>query len=79
MGGDGGVGGAGGREVEPESRGVGGERAASAELIIPDELSADGDGSDEGFHLNCGVRMQGGSSARTIEGKHSFRLLFKAL
>ena len=65
--------------VHPQSRGVGWERAASAELIIPDELSEDGDGSDEGFHLNCGVRMQGGSSARTIEGKHSFRLLFKSL
>ncbi len=53
------------------SRGADWERPASVELIYPD-------GSEESFHVNCGVRMQGGSSARPGEGKHSFRLVFKA-
>ena len=52
------------------SRGVSWERAASIELIHPD-------GEREDLQVNCGVRMQGGSSARPGEGKHAFRLLFK--
>ncbi|MGQ9588672.1 MAG: chitobiase/beta-hexosaminidase C-terminal domain-containing protein [Planctomycetota bacterium] len=52
------------------SRGAEWERPASIELLYPD-------GSEDGFHANCGVRMQGGSSARPGEGKHSFRLVFK--
>ena len=53
------------------NRGRAWERPASAELFFPD-------GSQEGFQIDCGVRMQGGSSARPGEGKHAFRLLFKA-
>jgi hypothetical protein len=54
------------------SRGLAWERPASVELIDPDRPG-------EGFQVNCGVRMQGGSSARPGEGKHSFRLLFKSI
>jgi hypothetical protein len=58
--------------TNPQSRGVAWERRASVEIIYPD-------GHEDSFAVNCGVRMQGGSSARTIEAKHSFRLLFKSL
>ncbi len=50
------------------------ERAASAELILPQ-----GTNGATAFAVNCGVRMQGNASrdnARTP--KHSFRLLFKS-
>ncbi len=58
------------------SRGSGWERSASIELILPEGmLGPEGNGRE--FQVNCGVRMQGGSSARPGEGKHSFRLLFK--
>ncbi|HVR75874.1 MAG TPA: chitobiase/beta-hexosaminidase C-terminal domain-containing protein [Planctomycetota bacterium] len=54
-----------------ESRGVAWERSASAELIFPD-------GSEEGFQVDCGLRMQGGASRDPVRQlKHSFRLLFK--
>ena len=47
------------------------ERACSAELIYPDQ--------QQGFQINCGVRIQGGWF-RNHNGtkKHSFRLLFKS-
>ncbi|HEU0008470.1 MAG TPA: chitobiase/beta-hexosaminidase C-terminal domain-containing protein, partial [Verrucomicrobiae bacterium] len=50
------------------------ERAASAELILPE-----GANGSTAFAVNCAVRMQGNASrdnARTP--KHSFRLLFKS-
>jgi len=54
-----------------ENRGLAWERAASAELIFPD-------GSEEGFQVDCGLRMQGGASRDPVRQlKHSFRLLFK--
>ncbi len=55
--------------THPTSRGVGWERGGSVEYFTAD-------GSRPSFQVNCGIRMQGGSSARTIEGKHSFRLVF---
>ncbi len=46
------------------------ERAASVELIYPDDR--------KGFQANCGIRIQGGWNRRPEESpKHSFRLLFK--
>lgn len=46
------------------------ERAGSVELIYPD--------GQEGFQLNCGVRIQGGwFRSHSGTRKHSFRLLFK--
>ncbi len=46
------------------------ERMASIELIHPDGA--------RGFHVNCGVRIQGGWSRRPEESpKHSLRLEFK--
>jgi len=46
------------------------ERAGSAELIYPD--------GQEGFQLNCGIRIQGGwFRSHSGTRKHSFRLLFK--
>lgn len=44
------------------------ERVCSAEYMRPDGKS--------GFHVNCGLRIQGGVSRTGIE-KHSLRLLFK--
>jgi hypothetical protein len=56
----------------PREEGVAWERAASAELIHPD--------GSKGFQVNCGLRIQGGSSRfPTHSPKHSFRLLFKEL
>jgi len=54
----------------PGSEGVAWERPTSVELIYPD-------GSD-GFHVNCGIRIQGGYS-RSASRKQSFRLLFKGM
>jgi hypothetical protein len=56
----------------PERRGVEWERPASVELICPD--------SNDGFQVNCGIRIQGGwfrplSRAR----KNSLRLFFKGI
>jgi len=52
------------------SEGVAWERPGAVELIDPD-------GEEDGFRVNCGVRMQGGSSRSPNYPKHSFRLLFK--
>ena len=46
------------------------ERAASVELINPD--------GTEGFQVNAGLRIRGGSSRRDANPKHSFRLLFRS-
>ncbi|MBN1442793.1 MAG: chitobiase/beta-hexosaminidase C-terminal domain-containing protein, partial [Planctomycetes bacterium] len=56
--------------THPLDRGLAWERAASIEMIHPDAPEDD-------FQVNCGVRMHGNSSARPVEAKHSFRLLFK--
>ncbi len=53
-----------------QRRGRSWERACSVELMYPD-------GSEPGFQVNGGVRMQGNSSARPGEGKHTFRLVFR--
>ncbi|MDP2898335.1 MAG: lamin tail domain-containing protein [bacterium] len=51
--------------------GVAWERETSAELIYPD--------GDEGFQVNCGIRIQGGwFRSHSATKKHSFRLLFKS-
>ena len=52
------------------SEGVAWERPASVELFDPA-------GEEEGFQVNCGIRIQGGSSRSPNFPKHSFRLLFK--
>ena len=56
----------------PLSRGVAWERPCSIEFISHD-------GREPDFQIDAGVRMQGGSSARPVEGKHSFRFLFKSI
>jgi len=55
--------------VNPENRGVTWERPSSTELIFPD--------GRDGFHINNGLRIQGGYSRQPRNRKHSFRLLFK--
>jgi len=47
------------------------ERPASIELIYPD-------GVQEGFQVNCGIKIIGGAS-RNMSLKYSFRLLFKGI
>ena len=56
--------------LNSQSEGVGWERPASVELFDPQ-------GGEEGFQVNCGIRIQGGSSRSPNFPKHSFRLLFK--
>jgi hypothetical protein len=56
--------------LNSQSEGVGWERPASVELFDPE-------GEEEGFQVNCGIRIQGGSSRSPNFPKHSFRLLFK--
>ena len=57
--------------VNSQAEGVGWERPASVELFDPQ-------GGEEGFQVNCGIRIQGGSSRSPNFPKHSFRLLFKS-
>ncbi|NQT03753.1 MAG: lamin tail domain-containing protein [Planctomycetes bacterium] len=47
------------------------EKPASVELIYPD-------GTQEGFQVNCGIKIIGGAS-RSMSKKYSFRLLFKGI
>jgi len=55
-----------------DGRGVLWERPASAELIEPD--------GSKGFHVNAGIRIQGGAfRSHGLTKKHSFRLVFKSL
>jgi hypothetical protein len=62
--------GEGGIYANPKESGVDWERPASVELIFPE--------GRKGFHINCGIRIQGGWNRRPEESpKHSFRLLFK--
>ena len=50
------------------------ERAASAELILPE-----GTNGKTAFALNCAVRIEGNASRDNVRtAKHSFRLLFKS-
>ncbi len=47
------------------------ERAASVEMIYAD--------SSEGFHINCGLRIRGGTHGSADSNpKHAFRLFFKS-
>ncbi|HUT13679.1 MAG TPA: lamin tail domain-containing protein, partial [Thermoguttaceae bacterium] len=57
--------------VNTQSTGDAWERAASAELISPD-------GSEPGFQIDCGIRVQGGASRSPDFPKHSFRLEFRS-
>ncbi|MGK0190631.1 MAG: hypothetical protein ACI9R3_006461 [Verrucomicrobiales bacterium] len=54
----------------PTSEGSRWERPVSAEFFV-------GDDSEPGFHANCGIRIQGGSSRLTDIPKHSFSLRFR--
>ena len=64
--------GASGIYQNPQSEGVAWERAASVEYFFPDRAA-------DGFQVNCGIRIQGGSSRSPNYPKHSLRLLFKRL
>jgi hypothetical protein len=55
----------------PSGEGDTWERPLSAELIVPG-------GSEPGFQINAGVRIQGGSSRSTDTPKHSLSLRFRA-
>jgi len=57
----------------PWQQGESWERAASIEMFYPDGYDA----PDDGFQLNCGIRLYGGVGRREDCLKHSFRLLFK--
>jgi len=52
----------------PQAEGVAWERACSLEYLRPD--------GEDGFHLNAGIRIQGGAS-RSLVPKHGMRVLFK--
>ncbi len=54
----------------PLSEGDAWERPASAEWISPD-------GSEPGFNINCGIRIQGSSSRSPDTPKHSLSLRFR--
>jgi hypothetical protein len=47
------------------------EKPSSLELLYPD-------GTQEGFQVNCGIKIIGGAS-RSMSKKYSFRLLFKGI
>ena len=65
--------GAGGIYANPTARGPAWERACSVEYFYPD-------GSQNGFQVNCGIRLHGGASRDPNQSpKHSFNLLFKSL
>lgn len=55
----------------PGSEGSAWERPVSAEFFLPD-------GSEPGFQINAGVRIQGGSSRSTDTPKHSLSLRFRS-
>lgn len=56
--------------ANPGNRGRDWERPTSVELI-----HADG---DQGFQIDAGIRIRGGSSRRTSNAKHSLRLFFRS-
>jgi hypothetical protein len=53
-----------------DSWGVAWERPCSLEYMRPD--------GEKGFHINCGIRVQGGVSRSSI-AKHGLRVLFKGI
>ncbi|HUR47218.1 MAG TPA: chitobiase/beta-hexosaminidase C-terminal domain-containing protein, partial [Candidatus Saccharimonadales bacterium] len=56
--------------ANPRETGSDWERDASLELIYPE--------GQNGFHINCGIRIQGGWNRRPEESpKHSFRVVFR--
>jgi hypothetical protein len=56
--------------ANPQKTGAEWERAASLELIYPEQSG--------GLQINCGARIQGGWNRRPEESpKHSFRIVFK--
>jgi hypothetical protein len=56
--------------ANPGQDGPAWERPASLELIHP--------GGQEGFQVNCGIRLRGGYSRSTSNPKHAFRLFFRS-
>ena len=62
--------GASGIYQHPKSEGERWERAISVELLTKD-------GTEKGFQVNSGMRIQGGSSRNTDIPKHSFSLRFR--
>src|SRR5436190_2501127 len=54
----------------PTAEGVAWERKCSLEYMRPD--------GEDGFHIHCGIRIQGGAS-RTLVSKHGLRVLFKSI
>ncbi|MBN2473347.1 MAG: lamin tail domain-containing protein [Pirellulales bacterium] len=59
--------------ANPNGEGAGWERAGSIEMFYPDGYDA----LDNGFQVDCGVRIYGGVGRNPGYKKHSFRLLFK--
>ncbi len=56
-----------------DETGLGWERPVSCEYMFPESV-------EEGFQVNCGIRIQGGHSRRPEKSpKHSLRLLFKSM
>ncbi len=55
----------------PDGEGISWERPVSAEFMVPDD-------SEPGFHINAGIRIQGGSSRNVDTPKHAFSLRFRA-
>jgi len=62
--------GANGLYQNPREEGMAWERPVSAELMVSD-------GSEPGFQVNAGLRIQGGSSRNPDTPKHSFSLRFR--
>jgi hypothetical protein len=57
--------------VNPSEKSENWERDCSVELINPD--------GEEGFHVNAGLRIRGGNSAKNLSNpKHGFRLFFRS-
>jgi len=55
--------------ANPGNDGPGWERPCSIELLNPD--------GEQGFQINCGIRLRGGFSRSTANPKHAFRLFFR--
>lgn len=55
----------------PSQEGIAWERPLSVEFFVPN-------GSEPGFQIDAGIRIQGGSSRNTDTPKHSFSLRFRA-
>ena len=67
-----------GMVTHPSSSGIAWERAVSAEFILPGGSGTPTSGGDGGFQIDCGMRVQGGSSTSGWKSKKtSFRLAFR--